>query len=153
MIIRRMTATFGCLDQAELTLEPGLNRLRLDNEQGKSTWAAFLTAMFYGIDTGKRSGKGRLAEKDRCQPWSGKAMSGTIELEWQGRVLVLQRTSTRGKPLGSFRAWDKQTGRDVPELTAANCGVTLLGVERSVFCRSAYLSGAAKNVSNSFVIS
>ena len=37
MIIRRMTATFGCLDQAELTLEPGLNRLRLDNEQGKST--------------------------------------------------------------------------------------------------------------------
>lgn len=147
MIIRRMMATFGCLDQAELTLEPGLNRLRLDNEQGKSTWAAFLTAMFYGIDTGKRSGRGRLAEKDRCQPWSGKAMSGTVELEWQGRVLVLQRTSTRGKPLGSFRAWDKQTGRDVPELTAANCGLTLLGVERSVFCRSAYLSGAELAVS------
>ena len=147
MLIRNMTATFGCLDQAELTLEPGLNRLRLDNEQGKSTWAAFLTAMFYGIDTSKRSSKGRLAEKSRYQPWSGKTMAGTVELEWQGRVLVLQRTSERGKPMASFRAWDKETGRDVPELTASNCGLTLLGVERSVFQRSAFLSGAELAVS------
>ena len=147
MLIRKMTATFGCLDQAELTLEPGLNRLRLDNEQGKSTWAAFLTAMFYGIDTSKRSVKGRLADKSRYQPWSGKAMAGTVELEWQGRELVLQRTSERGKPLANFRAWDRETGRDVPELTASNCGLTLLGVERGVFQRSAFLSGAELAVS------
>jgi exonuclease SbcC len=43
--------------------------------------------------------------------------------------------------MGLFRAWDKETGLDVPDLTGDNCGRRLLGVERAVFQRSAFLSG------------
>jgi len=143
----KMTATFGCLDQAVLEPKDGLNVITLPNESGKSTWAAFLTAMFYGIDTTQRAAKGRLPEKTRYQPWSGKPMAGTLEIEDRGRILVLQRTSERGKPLGLFRAWDRETGLDVPELTGDNCGRRLLGVERAVFQRSAFLSGADLTVS------
>ena len=35
MLIRNMTATFGCLDQAELTLEPGAS-IGLHTHQGNS---------------------------------------------------------------------------------------------------------------------
>lgn len=136
-----MTATFGCLDGARLDLTDGLNVLVRPNESGKSTWAAFLTAMLYGIDTSQRAAKGKLPDKIRYQPWNGKAMEGIVELEHEGRTLVLQRTSRRGRPFGEFRAWDKETGLDVPELTGENCGLRLLGVERAVFCRSAFLSG------------
>ena len=44
MKIYKMTATFGKLEHAELTLQPGLNILTAPNEWGKSTWCAFLVA-------------------------------------------------------------------------------------------------------------
>lgn len=141
MRILRMKATFGCLEEAELLLEPGLNVLQLPNEQGKSTWAAFLLAMFYGVDTAQRAAKGRLPEKMRYQPWSGKAMTGLLELEHEGRVLVLQRTASRTKPMGQLQVYEKETGLRLTDVTAENCGVYFLGVERSVFQRSAFLTG------------
>jgi len=137
-----MTATFGCLDGETLRLEDGLNVLIRPNERGKTTWAAFLLAMFYGIDTSKRSAKGILPDKTRYQPWNGKPMSGTLELEHQGRIIVLQRTSQRGRPMGQFRAWDKQTGLEIPELTGEDCGLYFFGVEKAVFQRTAFLSGS-----------
>lgn len=117
----------------------------LPNEGGKSTWAAFLLAMFYGLEQ-KRASKGTLTPKEQFTPWSGKPMEGTIELELQGRTLVLQRSSENGKPFGSFRAWDKQTGLTVDSLHANNCGKELLGVEREVFRRTAFLAGSELTV-------
>ena len=38
MRILSMTATFGQLDHATLTFEPGLNIIEAPNEWGKSTW-------------------------------------------------------------------------------------------------------------------
>ena len=60
MKILSMTATFGRLERETLRLEEGLNILHLPNEGGKSTWCAFLLAMFYGIDTSERVSKGSL---------------------------------------------------------------------------------------------
>ena len=41
--------------------------------------------------------------------------------------------------MGVFRAYETDTGLEIPELTAANCGQMLLGVERSVFTRAGFL--------------
>ena len=146
MKILEMTASFGCLNRQTLRLGDGLNTVILANERGKSTWAAFVLAMFYGIDTAERAAKGRLPDKVRCQPWSGMPMEGTMTLEWEGRRLVLQRTSAKGKPMGIFRAYDPDTGLDVPELTGDTCGLKLLGVEKEVFRRTAFLRGSELTV-------
>lgn len=139
MKLLSMTATFGCLDEETLALTGGLNLLTLPNESGKSTWAAFLMAMFYGVDTAQRASKGELPEKLRYQPWNGKAMAGTVELEHRGQIIVLQRTSQRGRPMSVFRAYDRQTGLAIPELTGENCGMYFFGVERAVLRRSAMI--------------
>ena len=139
MTILRMHASFGCLQHAELELKEGLNVLMLPNESGKSTWAQFLLAMFYGIDTAERAKTGSIPAKTKYKPWSGAPMEGTLELEWKGRVIVLERTSRGRIPMGQFRAYEKQTGAPVEGLTAENCGLVLLGVERSVFERSAFV--------------
>ena len=139
MKILRMQATFGRLERAELCLRPGLNVLELPNEGGKSTWCAFLLAMFYGIDTAERASKGTVPDKTRYKPWSGAAMEGRMDLEWQGRRITLERTSRGRVPLGEFRAYETESGQPVRELTAANCGLLLLGVEKPVFSRSAFL--------------
>lgn len=139
MKIYSMTATFGKLEHRQLTLQPGLNVLCHPNEWGKSTWCAFLIAMFYGLDTRAKSTKGSLADKERFAPWSGSPMAGRIDLNWNGRDITLERT-TRGRvPMGQFRAYETASGLDVPEITAANCGQLLLGVERSVYARAGFI--------------
>lgn len=138
-----MTATFGKLDKAELRLKPGLNVLHLPNEGGKSTWSAFLLAMFYGIDTSERASKDSLPDKTRYKPWSGTAMEGRMELEWQGKKITIERRTKGRVPLGEFLAYETESGLPVRELTAENCGLLLLGVEKSVFERSAFLRQSA----------
>ena len=137
--IKKLYATFGCLDRAELTLADGLNILELPNEGGKSTWSAFLLAMFYGIDTSERAAKGVLPAKTKYKPWSGAAMEGRMELEWNGRAITVERTTKGRVPMGEFRAYETASGLPVRELTGDRCGQTLLGVEKAVFERSAFL--------------
>lgn len=139
MKILSMTATFGKLEHQTLTLNPGLNVIHAPNEWGKSTWCAFLVNMLYGIETRARSTGTVLADKERYAPWSGAAMSGRIDLVWNGKKITIERGSKGRTPFGEFRAYETETGMDVPELTAANCGQTLLGVERSVFTRAGFL--------------
>lgn len=146
MIIRSMTATFGKLEKDTLKLTPGLNVINAPNEWGKSTWCAFLAAMLYGLDTRAKSTKTLLSDREHYQPWSGSPMSGTLELNWQGRNITIQRSTEGRIPLGTFRAWETESGLEIPELTAENCGRQLLGVERSVFVRTAMIRFRELNV-------
>lgn len=139
MRIYKMTATFGKLEHETLTLEPGLNIITAPNEWGKSTWCAFLVAMLYGLDTRAKTTKTALADKERYQPWSGSPMSGRIDLNWNGRDITIERTTRRRVPLGEFKAYETVSGLPVEELTAANCGSVLLGVEQTVFRRAGFI--------------
>ena len=145
MKIRKMTATFGGLDNATLEPGEGLTVITAPNETGKSTWAGFLKAMLYGIDTRERDKAGFLADKTRYLPWSGAPMSGEIQVEWQGQEITLRRAPTRTNPFGKFEAVYTATGDPVPALTAANAGEQLTGVGREVYLRSAFVGqgGAA----------
>ncbi len=140
LLIHRMSATFGKLQNHTLELKEGLNIIQAPNETGKSTWCAFLTAMLYGINSRERDRAGFIAEKNRFAPWSGAPMSGRLECTQGGQDLTLVRTTRRQTaPLGDFQATYTGTGNPVPDLTAQNCGEKLLGVTREVFERSAFI--------------
>ena len=147
MRIYKMTATFGKLEHATLELKPGLNVITAPNEWGKSTWCAFLVAMLYGLDTRAKNTKTALADKEHYAPWSGSPMSGRIDLNWNGRDITIERSTTGRVPLGDFRAYETASGLPVAELTAANCGTVLLGVEQSVFRRAGFIRHADLPVS------
>lgn len=139
MKILSMTATFGKLSNETLTLKPGLNVIHAPNEWGKSTWCAFLVAMLYGIDTRERSTQSALADKERYAPWSGQEMSGRMDILWNDRKITIERGAKGRTPFGNFQAYETESGLPVNELTGANCGETLLGVEKSVFVRTGFL--------------
>ena len=139
MKIYSMTATFGKLEHQTLTLKPGLNIIHAPNEWGKSTWCAFLVAMLYGLDTRAKTTKTALADKERFAPWSGSPMEGRIDLNWKGRDITIERRTKRRVPLGEFSAYETESGLPVGELTAANCGQMLLGVEQTVFRRAGFI--------------
>ena len=145
MRIKKMTATFGALDNAVLEPGEGLTVISAPNEAGKSTWAGFLKAMLYGIDTRERDKAGFLADKTRYQPWSGAPLAGELRAEWQGKDITIRRFPTRTNPFGGFEAVYTATGDPVPGLTAANVGEQLTGVGKEVYLRSAFVGqgGAA----------
>lgn len=146
MIIRRMTANFGKLKNQSLELQPGLNIIQAPNEAGKSTWCAFIRAMLYGINTREQDTAGKLADKNRYQPWDGSAMSGTMELESRGQAVSISRAPLRNAPFKDFSARYTGTGEQVQWLAAANAGEALTGVSEGVFARTAFIRQAGIKV-------
>ena len=137
MRILQANATYGKLNQAQLSLQSGLNVICAPNEGGKSTWSRFLLAMFYGLNTRQR---GELADKNRFQPWSGSPMQGRLELAVGEDVLTLSRRTQRAdSPMGVFSCTYAGTDTPVRGLDALRCGETLLGVPQSVYQRCAFI--------------
>ncbi len=150
MVIEKLRATFGCLDGGELELKPGLNIINAPNESGKSTWCAFIRAMLYGIDSAERARAGYLPDKTRYAPWSGRPMSGVMELRHGGREITLERsTAAANAPMRQFSAEYTGTGEAVPGVGAANAGEYFTGVSRDVFCSSAFIGQGAAAVRGS----
>ncbi len=144
MRFREFHATFGKLQNAKLTLAPGLNCIYAPNESGKTTWSHFLLNMMYGVNTRDRS---PLADKTRYQPWGGGSMQGSMELEADdGRRYTIQRTTRRANaPMGTFSCTYTGTAEEAPEITA-DAGGSLLGVPREVYERSAFIGQNALTI-------
>ena len=137
MDILHLTATFGRLEHQELTLSPGLNVLYAPNENGKSTWGAFIRTMLYGLSTRER---GPLADKNRFAPWSAAAMQGRMDVSAaEGAYTLLRDTKRVSSPMGEFSCTYTGTATPVAGITAQNAGEALLGVPREVFERSAFI--------------
>ena len=137
MRILQANATYGKLNQAQLSLQSGLNVICAPNEGGKSTWSRFLLTMFYGLNTRQR---GELADKNRFQPWSGSPMQGRLELAVGEDVLTLSRRTQRAdSPMGVFSCTYAGTDTPARGLDALRCGETLLGVPQSVYQRCAFI--------------
>ena len=141
MQIRYMNATYGVLNHAELTLQPGLNVIYAPNESGKSTWSRFIRSMLYGVSTRDRSA---MADKNRFAPWSGASMSGRMDVESGGESYTLLRQTRRATaPMGEFSCTYTGTDTAVPGITGSSAGEQLLGITPEVFARSAFIGQSA----------
>lgn len=132
---------FGCISGEKITFDGGFCRRILPNGWGKSTLCAFVRIMLYGLNTGKRDTAAALADKNRYLPLDGQAMSGRLTLHYQGRNIVILRTTGRGGPMQEFEAFYEDTGEDCSFLNAKNCGEALLGISEDVFRSSAFIDG------------
>jgi len=147
VIVRKMTASFGVLQNRTLELSPGLNIIEAPNEYGKTTWCAFLRAMLYGIDTAQRGRAGKKPDKVLYAPWSGSPMAGTMEITFGGKDITLSR-STRipSAPMRVFSAVYSRSGQPVLDLSGENAGETLTGASLPVFERTAFIGPAGLGV-------
>ena len=147
MIIEKMTASFGVLDNDSLELSPGLNVIELPNESGKTTWCTFIRTMLYGPD-GRRSREGKRLEK-QFSPWNGAPMWGEMELRWAGKEITLRRTESPAGPMRGMSALYAGTNIPVSELTENDAGELLTGVTAEVFARTAFIGPGGLGVEQS----
>ncbi len=129
---------FGKLSSERYTFESGLNSILADNGQGKSTLAAFICAMFYGLsDTRKQS----LEENDRKKytPWNGGAFGGSITFEAGGELFRAERRFGKKASEDSFVLYDAESGRRSDKFSEA-LGEELFGIDADGFLRTVFLS-------------
>ena len=118
---------------------PGLNITEAPNEWGKSTWCAFLTAMLYGISTSEKTSAKKLADKERYAPWSGLPMSGTMEIEWNGKKITLQRSIWGENPIDIWKFTDSDVLVTLGFIGCPACAGNLdlfhaMGISKVMFC-------------------
>lgn len=150
MMIHKLTASFGKLENETLSLHDGLNVIYAPNESGKSTWCAFIRAMLYGVDSSARARSGYLPDKLRYAPWSGAPMEGSMDLTADRcDITITRRTKAKSAPMREFSATYTGSAVPVEGMTAANAGELLTGVSRDVFNRSAFIEQGTVAVSSS----
>lgn len=131
---------FGNISNDERTFDDNLTEICENNGFGKTTLAAFIKAMFYGLPPYKETGKGNdLPERKRFYPFNNGKFGGSLTFEMGGSEYKIERflgkKSVKDDTLiiycngKKFNGFDGDIGRAVFELDKNS-------FERTVFINS-----------------
>ena len=138
-IISCYIENFGSLHHMKCSLNDGLNSLNEKNGWGKSTFAIFLRAMFYGLESSKVSSK--YDEKDyrkNLTPWQGGNFGGYVEFETSGKKYRVTRFFGEKQKDDSFDLLDLDSGA-LSDDFSENLGEELFGIDAYGYERSVYI--------------
>ncbi len=128
-------SAFGGLKDFTLELGDGLNVIYGNNEDGKSTVAAFIKAMFYG--TGRNSKN--LADSVRLKytPWDNSAMGGRIFFEHDGKNYCLEREFRKSDSTDRITLTNLDSGKEAD--VGESVGQQFFGLSAAAFERSLFI--------------
>ncbi|MBQ2901241.1 MAG: AAA family ATPase [Agathobacter sp.] len=129
---------FGKLNNVTLQFSDGLNVINEANAWGKSTLAAFLKAMFYGLDSKKSAGA---FDKERVmyRPWQGGAFGGEVDFEIDGKKYRISRSFGKTDKADEFHVYDLRTNIECFDFTE-DVGTEIFGLDSASFKRSIYIA-------------
>ena len=127
---------FGGLSKFSLDFSEGITAVREENGFGKTTFAEFLRAMFYGFPR-----KAKTLDKSKRQkytPWDGGKFGGNLVFEHEGVQYRLERTFGATPRSDTFRLTDLSTNRKSDRFTE-EIGLELFQLDSDSFERSTYM--------------
>ena len=136
-LIRCYVSSFGKLNDFTYDFSQGLNTIKKDNGWGKSTLATFIKAMFYGLNSSKRS----VAENERIKfkPWnSTQKFGGYIEFEWGEKEYKIERFFGLKEAEDTLRLFDLKTGKEFSN--TENLGKRIFEIDEEGFFSTTYFS-------------
>ena len=126
---------FGTLHHVRCDLDNGLNALNEGNGWGKTTFAAFILSMLYGMPEMNFADAGNI--RDRYMPWQGGRFGGSITFETASGRYTVTRYFGTSKVDDTCTVTDEE-GRDITE-RFSNPGEDILGVDSEGFRSSAFV--------------
>ena len=127
---------FGRLRNFDYRFEEGLNVICRENGWGKSTFSAFLRAMFYGF-SGSRRKKAEENERERYRPWQGGIYGGLLVFEVGGKTYEMTRVFGRRESEDEYELRDLETNLLCPDYSART-GEELFCIDRESFSRTVF---------------
>ena len=129
--------SFGKLKDFSYDFTDGLNTIKEDNGWGKSTFATFIKAMFYGLNDSKRN----VAENERMKfkPWnSTERFGGNVRFQWGEKVFRLERFFGQKQAEDTVRLYDDITGKEYSN--TENLGKRIFEIDEEGFLSTTYFS-------------
>ena len=137
-LIKCHIENFGKLSNYNYIFEDGLNTIKEENGFGKSTFASFIKAMFYGMES-KRNSK-VLIDRKKYMPWQGGAFGGSIEYEINENKYKIERYFGKKEAEDSFKLYDLSTNLESKDYTS-NIGEEIFKLNKEAYERSTFVSG------------
>ena len=128
---------FGKLQNFKYEFHSGINTIKQDNGFGKTTFASFIKAMFYGLDT---QANARIEKSDRKRyiPWQGGIYGGNIEFEINEKRYRIERTFGKKATEDTFKLYNLETNLESKDYTE-NIGEEIFKINKSAYERSTYI--------------
>lgn len=127
---------FGKLHQFNYNFKKGLNIISELNGWGKSTFAAFIRAMFYSMEV--TTSKKNPGDRKRYKPWQGGKYGGYIIFELNNKEYKVERFFEDKEKDDIFVVYDQGTGLAIDEFTG-NIGEEIFKLDKEAYSRSTYI--------------
>lgn len=115
----------------------GVNVICEENGWGKSTFAAFVRAMFYGFE-GERKRSLKENERRRYKPWQGGTFGGQLVFEIEGRRYQISRIFKEKEANDEFELRDAKTNL-LSKDYSKKIGEEIFKINRESFMRTIFI--------------
>lgn len=129
---------FGKLSDVNIDFKEGTNIIKEDNGWGKSTLAAFIRALFYGLE-GDNKRDDISCERKRFAPWQGGAFGGSMVFETHGKTYYLSRFFGSKAAEDSFELRDNSTNLPTADYSD-KIGEELFHINSESFMNTVFIS-------------
>lgn len=138
---------FGKLHQFHYDFQDGVSRIIAENGWGKSTFAAFIKAMLFGMEyhTGKK-----LVDRKKFLPWNHQKFGGYLIFEQGGQTYKIERFFGKKEKDDTYAVYDLAHNRKL-EGMEESVGERLWKVDRDTFEKTAFLSLGENDLLNEII--
>lgn len=133
-LIRCHIENFGKLQNFDYEFTKGLNTIKEENGFGKTTFANFIKAMFYGLDVSKSE----KSDRKRYMPWQGGIFGGNIEFEIANKKYRIERFFGKKAVDDTFKLYDLETNLESTDFSE-NIGEEIFKINKEAYERSTYI--------------
>lgn len=139
-LLKCYVSSFGTLKDFSYDFADGLNTVKQENGWGKSTFASFIKAMFYGLDDAKRTLSDN--ERKRFAPWnSTEKFGGNLVFEWKGQNFKIERFFGTKSSEDTVKLYDLATNKVYTDGSAVeNLGKRIFSIDEEGFLSTTYFS-------------
>lgn len=128
---------FGKIHDYSMRFSDGINMICEENGWGKSTFAAFIRAMFYGLE-GERKRSVAENERKRYKPWQGGIFGGQLVFELRGKTYLISRVFKDKEANDEFELREAETNLLSREYTD-RIGEEIFKINRESFMRTVFI--------------
>ncbi len=127
---------FGKFNEFEYRFDEGLNIIEEDNGWGKTTLAAFIKAMFYGLEYSRGR---KMTDRKRYYPWNGGKFGGNLVFEYQERHYRIERFFGRREKEDSFKLYNAKLNQPCADF-GENIGGQIWELDRDSYDKTAFIT-------------
>lgn len=148
-LIQCYIENFGKLNKFTYHFDDGLNIIEEENGWGKTTFAAFIKAMFFGLEY--RTGK-IITDRKRYMPWNGSKFGGNIVFEKEGIQYKIERFFGAKEKEDTFTLYNLSNNM-ISNAWSEKIGEEIWNVDRDSYDKTAFITLNESSLLNDIISS